>query len=147
VGFADDTNILAFGKHSRVNCRQLEKAWVTCIQWAKAHGMGFNPAKSELIHFNKGRSNWAEALQLANPDGQGYIVVKPVSNARFLGVWLDWRLNWRAHEARVVDKLKTQDFALSRIAAKTWGPGLVRAREVYTKCIRSAIAFAASNYH
>src|SRR5690606_34934890 len=32
VGFADDTNILAFGKHSRVNYRQLEKAWVTYIR-------------------------------------------------------------------------------------------------------------------
>ncbi len=44
-------------------------------------------------------------------------------------------------------KLKTQDFALSRIAAKTWGPGLARAREVYTKCIRSALAYGASSFH
>ncbi|EAQ92240.1 hypothetical protein CHGG_00475 [Chaetomium globosum CBS 148.51] len=44
-------------------------------------------------------------------------------------------------------KLKTQDFALSRIAAKTWGPSLSRAREVYVKCIRSAIAYGASSFH
>ena len=44
-------------------------------------------------------------------------------------------------------KLKTQDFALSRIAAKTWGPSLAKAREVYTKCIRSAIAYGASSFH
>ena len=44
-------------------------------------------------------------------------------------------------------KLKTQEFPLSRIAAKTWGPGLIRAREVYTKCIRSAIADGASSFH
>ena len=44
-------------------------------------------------------------------------------------------------------KLRTQDYALSRIAAKTWGPNLARAREVYTKCIRSAIAYGASSYH
>ena len=44
-------------------------------------------------------------------------------------------------------KLKTREFALTRIAAKTWGPGLIRAREVYTKCIRSAIAYGASSYH
>ena len=44
-------------------------------------------------------------------------------------------------------KLKTQDFVLSRIAAKTWGPGLIRAHEVYTKCIRSAIAYGASSFH
>ena len=44
-------------------------------------------------------------------------------------------------------KLRTQDLALSRIAAKTWGPSLAKAREVYTKCIRAAVAFGASTYH
>jgi hypothetical protein len=44
-------------------------------------------------------------------------------------------------------KLKTQDFALSRIIVKTWGPSLSRAREVYVKCIRSAIAYEASSFH
>jgi hypothetical protein len=44
-------------------------------------------------------------------------------------------------------KLKTQDFALSRIAAKTWGPSLSRAREVYIKYIRSTIAYRASSFY
>ena len=44
-------------------------------------------------------------------------------------------------------KLRIQDFALSRIAAKTWGPSLTRAREVYSKYIRSAIAYGASSYY
>jgi hypothetical protein len=47
----------------------------------------------------------------------------------------------------VEKKLRTQDFALSRIAAKTWGPSLARAREVYSKCIRSAIAYGASSFY
>jgi len=147
VGFADDSNLLAFGKDPSTNCRQLEKAWATCLQWAKAHGMDFNPAKSELIHFNKGRTYWTNSLRLAHPTSLDYAEVKPKPYARFLGIWLDWRLSWRAHESKIAEKLKTQDFALSRIAAKTWGPGLIRAREVYTKCIRSAIAYGATNYH
>ncbi len=36
---------------------------------------------------------------------------------------------------------------MSRIAAKTWGPSLAKAREVYSKCIRSAIAYGASSYY
>ncbi|EAQ88914.1 hypothetical protein CHGG_05533 [Chaetomium globosum CBS 148.51] len=43
--------------------------------------------------------------------------------------------------------MKTQSYALSRIAAKTWGLGLAKAREVYTKCIRSALAYGASSFH
>jgi hypothetical protein len=79
--------------------------------------------------------------------GNGFDVVKPIPSGRFLGVWLDWKLNWKAHREAVERKLKTQEFALSHIAAKTWGPALAKAREVYTKCIRSALAFGASSFH
>jgi hypothetical protein len=37
--------------------------------------------------------------------------------------------------------------ALTRIAASTWGCTLVRAREIYTKVIRSAIAYGAGVIH
>jgi len=55
VGFADDTNLLVFGKNSAANTKQLEKAWKTCLQWASTRGMAFAAQKCELIHFNKGR--------------------------------------------------------------------------------------------
>ena len=110
--------------------------------------MAFGAQKCELIHFNKGRKQWINPIALADPgEGGGYSIVKPVESARFLGVWLDWKLSWKANCHEVERKLKTQDFALSRLAAKTWGPSLARAREVYVKCIRSAIAYGASSYH
>ncbi|EAQ82983.1 hypothetical protein CHGG_10801 [Chaetomium globosum CBS 148.51] len=136
TGFADDTNLLVFGRNPEANVRQLEAAWETCIRWADSRGMKFAPEKSELIHFNKGRRQWTEQVNLANPRG-GTSPVKPEGSARFLGVWLDWKLNWKAHLVAVEKKLRTQSYALSRIVAKTWGMGLAKAREVYTKCIRS----------
>ena len=109
--------------------------------------MAFAAQKCELIHFNKGRRQWEAPVALALPGGEGTTEIKPVGSARFLGVWLDRKLSWKAHCGAVEKKLKTQAFALSRIAAKTWGPGLARAREVYSKCIRSAIAYGASSFH
>ncbi|EAQ93236.1 hypothetical protein CHGG_01471 [Chaetomium globosum CBS 148.51] len=144
--FADDTNLLVFGRNPEANVRQLEAAWETCIRWADSRGMKFAPEKSELIHFNKGRRQWTEQVNLANPRG-GTSPVKPEGSARFLGVWLDWKLNWKAHLVAVEKKLRTQSYALSRIVAKTWGMGLAKAREVYTKCIRSALAYGASSFH
>ncbi|EAQ91099.1 hypothetical protein CHGG_03034 [Chaetomium globosum CBS 148.51] len=87
-----------------------------------------------------------DTIYLANPGG-GTSPVKPEGSARFLGVWLDWKLNWKAHLVAVEKKLRTQSYALSRIVAKTWGMGLAKAREVYTKCIRSALAYGASSFH
>ena len=109
--------------------------------------MVFVGEKSELIHFNRGRKQWSNPIHLAHLVGEGFDIVKPIPSSRFLGVWLDWRLNWRAHKEAIKRKLKTQDFALSRIAAKTWGPALCKAREVYTKCIQSALAYGASSFH
>jgi hypothetical protein len=146
VGFADDTNLLAFGREPEVNVRQLEAAWKTCLQWADTRGMAFSPEKSELIHFNKGRKQWTNQLNLAQPGG-GTSPIKPTASARFLGIWLDWKLNWKAHLGAVERKLRIQSFALTKIAAKTWGLGLAKAREVYSKCIRSAIAYGASSFH
>ncbi|EAQ92886.1 hypothetical protein CHGG_01121 [Chaetomium globosum CBS 148.51] len=85
-------------------------------------------------------------VNLANPGG-GTSPVKPEGSAGFLGVWLDWKLNWKAHLVAVEKKPRTQSYALSRIVAKTWGMGLAKAREVYTKCIRSALAYGASSFH
>ena len=55
VGFADDTNLLAFGRSAAATTRQLERAWKTCLQWANTRGMAFAAEKSKLIYFNKGR--------------------------------------------------------------------------------------------
>ncbi|EAQ82977.1 hypothetical protein CHGG_10795 [Chaetomium globosum CBS 148.51] len=137
---------MVFGRNPEANVRQLEAAWETCLRWADSRGMKFAPEKSELIHFNKGRRQWTNELNLTNPGG-GTSPVRPTESARFLGVWLDRKLNWKAHLAAVEKKMKTQSYALSRIAAKTWGPGLAKAREVYTKCIRSALAYGASSFH
>ena len=71
----------------------------------------------------------------------------PKESARFLGVWLDRKLRWRSHLKKIKAKMETQMYALTKIAASTWGCTLARAREVYTKVVRSAIAYGASAYH
>jgi len=86
VGFADDTNLLAFGRNAGACTGQLERAWKTCLQWAATRGMAFAAEKSELIHFNKSRRQWANLVTLAQPLGAGYSTVRPIPSGRFLGV-------------------------------------------------------------
>src|SRR6266516_8162521 len=56
-------------------------------------------------------------------------------------------LRWGAHLQEVRKRLSTQRFALTRLVANTWGLGLIRARELYIKVVRSIIAYGASAYH
>ena len=141
VGFADDTNVLAFGRDTQGCCRRLEEAWAICDRWATTRGMQFEASKSELIHFTRAHAPRTEIINL------GATSLKPKEDARFLGVWLDRKLRYKAHLGRIQKKMATQTYALTRLAAKTWGCSLARAREIYTKVIRSAIAYGASAYH
>lgn len=140
VGFADDTNLLAVGKRTEDCCSALLRGWEICRDWARERGMIFEPQKSQLMHFVKTRAGNNQTLTLNDN------VIKPAEETRFLGVYLDRRLNFIAHKNQILAKLKTQRFALTRIAAKTWGPSLLKARDVYVSVIRSVLTYAASTF-
>jgi hypothetical protein len=141
VGFADDTNLLTSSFDAAINVRQLEAAYRTCERWAVTRGMEFAPQKSELIHFTRAHKPVKHPIRLADA------AVEPVEEARFLGVWLDRKLGWKAHLKRVKAKMATQQLALTKLAASAWGCSTRRAREIYTKVIRSAIAYGAAAWH
>jgi hypothetical protein len=141
VGFADDLNLLAFGKDTQATRRHLEAAWQTCGQWAHTRGMEFAPEKSELVHLTRARAAPTTPVHLNQQ------VITPVQEARFLGVWIDRKLKWKGHLNAIKRKFATQQFALTRLAASAWGCSLLRAREIYTMVIRSAIAYGAGVWH
>ena len=103
--------------------------------------MQFEPTKSELIHFTRAHAAPSQSVQL------GGATVQPTESARFLGVWLNRKLRWTAHLKQIKKKCETQIYALTRITASAWGCRLAQAREIYTKVIRSAIAYGAEAYH
>lgn len=105
--------------------------------------MVFEPSKSELIHFTRARTAPSQVVRL------GAATVAPSEATRFLGIWIDRKLRWKAHLQKIRATYETQSFALSKLAASAWDCTLARAREVYyyTKVVRSAIAYGASAYH
>ena len=141
VGFADDLNLLAFGRDTLETRQHLEGAWQTCRQWAHTRGMEFAPEKSELLHLTRARASPTTPVRL---DQQ---LITPVQEARFLGVWIDRKLKWKGHLNAIKRKFAIQQFALTRLAGSAWGCSLLRAREVYTKVIRSALTYGAGVWH
>ena len=112
-----------------------------CEEWTKENSMQFQTKKSELMHFTRQRA----AITL--PVRLGQTAIQPVSEARFLGVWLHRKLKWKVHLQKLEEKLKCQGRALTGIAASEWGCSLTRAREIYTKVIRAAMVYGAPVYH
>ena len=64
--------------------------------------MEFNPIKSELIHFTRARRLTTARLKILRED---YLRLAPKELARFLGVWLNRKLNFKAYLKAVNAKL------------------------------------------
>ena len=94
IGFADDTNLLVASCDVQENCRRLESVFRVCERWAKTRGMEFAPQKSELIHFTRKHAGFTKGVHLAGR------TINPVESARFLGVWLDRKLQWGRQSRR-----------------------------------------------
>ena len=72
LGFADDTNLLAFGHSLKSNLLKLKNTHLKCLSWAARHGMVFSPEKYEILHFSRRRSdNLQLKLRLGN------VILKP----------------------------------------------------------------------
>ena len=67
LGFADDTNLLAFGHSLKSNLLKLKNTHLKCLSWAARHGIVFSPEKYKILHFSRRRSdNLQLKLRLGN---------------------------------------------------------------------------------
>jgi hypothetical protein len=142
IGFADDINLLTYGESTTGNCIALESAHERCLEWAKTHGMCFAPKKYHLIHFTRQKK-----FDLTAPVQIEDRTIAPSPIIRILGLQLDSRLYWGPQIKAIDQKMKTQMYALSRIATSTWGATMEAARHVYLAVIRPAIAYGAALWH
>lgn len=142
IGFADDINLLAYGQSTAQNCNSLQSSHDTCLEWARTYGMRFSPAKYTLTHFTRNRKHDLQAsVTLAET------TVQPKPSVRILGVILDSKLRWKAHEQAVKRKMTTQMLALKRTTASTWGATMLKARQIYQAVIRPVLAYRAPVWH
>ena len=72
LGFADNTNLLAFGHSLKSNLLKLKNTHHKYLSWAARHGIVFSPEKYEILHFSRRRSdNLQLKLRLGN------VILKP----------------------------------------------------------------------
>jgi hypothetical protein len=87
IGFANDTNLLAVSGTFETNKDLLEAAWKTCERWSQKIGMEFAFEKNELLHFSSAKAACELSLYL------GTIIIQPITDARFLKIWLNNKLS------------------------------------------------------
>ena len=67
LGFADDTNLLAFSHSLKSNLLKLKNTHLKCLSWAARHRIVFSPEKYKILYFSRRRSdNLQLQLRLGN---------------------------------------------------------------------------------
>ncbi len=68
--------------------------------WAKEWGFRFSVSKTQVICFTKRKTNLSMNIKMYGQQ------LEQVSVIRFLGMWMDIKLNFRIHIQKMVDKCK-----------------------------------------
>ena len=101
VLFADDTNIYAEDDNLGRLFEKVNRGLEALDRWFKCNRLTLNLKKTEFIFFGGPKGQDLGRLKLT----VGGEVIKQVSEARFLGVWVDEGLRWTAHIDRVRSKI------------------------------------------
>ena len=137
LGFADDTNLLAFGHSLKSNLLKLKNTHLKYLSWAARYRMVFSPEKYKILHFSRRRSdNLQLKLRLGN------VILKPKEEVRVLGVYLDAKLHWHKHQRIILQKAQKALSSLSRTSYSTWGFPVHTSCLVYTAILRSLLSYA-----
>ncbi|KAE8228115.1 hypothetical protein CF326_g6966 [Tilletia indica] len=144
-GYVDDGGLRVQGPTVEENCRALEEAYATSLEWAEANGLWFDSVKRELIHFPPTTRPPAELLpvSLGPTDAD---VVQPVARdtaVRWLGIWFSPTLTWEHHVRTVCAKARSAVGCLRMLANTVRGPSALLLRRAYVTCILTILTFAA----
>ena len=129
MAYVDDSLMLAIAKsfeeaHEKLADMMGREGGVT--EWSTTHNSPLEYSKLALMDFAHSQSQKRRpALQLPQRE------VKPVTSTKYLGVFFDQNLNWKAQQAHAIKKGTQWAAQIRRIAKQTWGITPKYARRLY----------------
>ena len=101
VQFADDTTLI-FGHRNRHYLKYCVERELEHLQdWFYANKLTLNVDKSVYMLFEKNNTNCDIRISVCNKE------IPRCTSAKFLGTWLDDKLNWKTHVSKLLSKLKS----------------------------------------
>jgi ribonuclease HI len=142
-GYADDVALLAVSSDLQTNCISLESALQEALEWGTAEGITFDPKKSELLHFTKGRK---EAITDPGVSAGTHIVNASAGPLRWLGVYFDRKLRFKQHTQILSAKAHTVANALKSLGNTARGVPPALLQQAATACVLKKCYFAAETW-
>ncbi len=112
-GFIDDTALVAVSNSVEENIDKLQKLAAEGLVWAKDSASSFDIAKYQLVHHTWRTGSVADQNRTMIVAGH---TIKPKESAKYLGMHIDRRLNFKEHVEYAVGKGVKTAVALTRLA-------------------------------
>lgn len=134
IGFIDDITHLVANQEVEQNIADLEAEGRRSLRWGKTHGAIFDNRKAQLMHFTH-RKHTNPSLNL------GEQVIEPTTELRWLGLWLDPKLNFSLHISKMQQRGKATIAQLQRISHCYWGLSPRETRKLIMTVLKPRILF------
>ena len=135
--YVDDVTLFYFLKSIENNCKMLELAAEKLLQLQSQNNIQFDMEKTELIHFHSKRiDNYQDYIVRI-----GNIQIEPKSLIRWLGIWLNSKLNFKEHVEKKIADATRIFHQISRLLNTERGLSFQAMRQLYIACIVSIANF------
>nr|CEG03719.1 unnamed protein product [Fusarium acuminatum CS5907] len=103
------------------------------VRWGALNGVSFDPKKTEVMHFSRGKLRTAPAVR------HGASEKHPEPALRWLGIWLDSRLAFRIHVEKWAAKAKAIAYHLRGLTNTIHGPLPSAVRSAVRACVEPVL--------
>ncbi|KAG5757117.1 hypothetical protein H9Q72_014431 [Fusarium xylarioides] len=139
--YIDDTYIMVASPSYEENVKALNFAHDLILEWAGAAGVTFSTGKYHLMHFKPPWSREEDCNLLV--DIQGYNTEnEPAAVIKILGVFVDHRLRWTDHIAKISARVRMLVARLEKDSNSISGPSMLSLVQLYIAKIRAIITYA-----
>ena len=142
TGFADDSIVLMKGKFLIDVIREVQKALNIAIEWGNRNGLQFNASKTEALIFTDKRK-FSTNISLYM-DG---IPLQFTKEAKYLGVILDERLNWKSHMEQKINVAKRKLMTLKSVINSVCGPSNKLLEWAYRGVVIPSLAYGSIAFY
>ncbi len=136
VAFADDLILLNSDLDPKILERKVNEAIDRITSWGSDMKLRFNEKKTQAMLCTT-RRKIPEMIFMMN--GRTLMIVKEI---RYLGVTIDWKLNWRKHLQEVQKKVVKITGRISMLASNTWGLKADAVMTMYRGAVEPMILYA-----
>jgi hypothetical protein len=138
MGYADDIVIIVQGKFTHTVRELMQAALNEVVKWTTKEGLRISPQKTVVVPFTNKR----------NIEGLGPLTflgkqLQLMDGVKYLGVFLDSKLNWNQHWQTILKKVQTTLAVVRRSGGIRWSLRPSMVHWLYPRVIRPSIFYGA----